>query len=74
MPPPAALLLLALLLPPPPPARATESETETGARGLRLETLVAPPRGAARSCRRRGTRCTSTTRAAWKMGASSTPR
>ncbi|XP_074785833.1 peptidyl-prolyl cis-trans isomerase FKBP11 [Athene noctua] len=45
MPPPAALLLLALLLPPPPPARATESETETGARGLRLETLVAPPEG-----------------------------
>ncbi|KAM7079909.1 LOW QUALITY PROTEIN: peptidyl-prolyl cis-trans isomerase FKBP11 [Ciconia maguari] len=42
MPPPAALLLLALLLPPPPPARAAESETETGARGLRLETLVAP--------------------------------
>uniref|UniRef100_A0A8C3C3E3 peptidylprolyl isomerase n=1 Tax=Cairina moschata TaxID=8855 RepID=A0A8C3C3E3_CAIMO len=36
MPPPAALLLLALLL---PSAAATESETESGARGLRLETL-----------------------------------
>ncbi|XP_065714937.2 peptidyl-prolyl cis-trans isomerase FKBP11 [Patagioenas fasciata] len=45
MPPPAALLLLALLLPPPPLARAAESETESGARGLRLETLVAPPEG-----------------------------
>uniref|UniRef100_A0A8B9TFV6 peptidylprolyl isomerase n=1 Tax=Anas platyrhynchos TaxID=8839 RepID=A0A8B9TFV6_ANAPL len=42
MPPPAALLLLALLL---PSAAATESETESGARGLRLETLVAPPEG-----------------------------
>ncbi|KAK2516406.1 peptidyl-prolyl cis-trans isomerase FKBP11 [Columba livia] len=46
MPSPAALLLLALLLlPPPPPARAAESETESGARGLRLETLVPPPEG-----------------------------
>uniref|UniRef100_A0A672TGX6 peptidylprolyl isomerase n=1 Tax=Strigops habroptila TaxID=2489341 RepID=A0A672TGX6_STRHB len=43
MPTPAALLLLVLLLP--PPARAAESETETGARDLRLETLVAPPEG-----------------------------
>ncbi|XP_066841497.1 peptidyl-prolyl cis-trans isomerase FKBP11 isoform X2 [Anser cygnoides] len=38
MPPPAALLLLALLLPS-AAAAATESETESGARGLRLETL-----------------------------------
>ncbi|KAK2516017.1 Fkbp11 [Columba livia] len=46
MPSPAALLLLALLLlPPPPPARAAESETESVARGLRLETLVPPPEG-----------------------------
>ncbi|XP_057262680.1 peptidyl-prolyl cis-trans isomerase FKBP11 [Pezoporus wallicus] len=42
MPSPAALLLLVLLL---PPARAAESETETGARDLRLETLVPPPEG-----------------------------
>ncbi|XP_064354672.1 peptidyl-prolyl cis-trans isomerase FKBP11 isoform X2 [Dromaius novaehollandiae] len=48
MPPPAALLLLlALLLPPPPPARAADGDgdPESGARGLRLETLVAPPEG-----------------------------
>ncbi|KAM6994096.1 peptidyl-prolyl cis-trans isomerase FKBP11 [Passerculus sandwichensis] len=46
MPFPAALLLLALLLPPPPPlCRAAESETESGARELRLETIVAPPEG-----------------------------
>ncbi|KAM8794145.1 peptidyl-prolyl cis-trans isomerase FKBP11 [Eudromia elegans] len=47
MPPPAALLLLLLaLLPPPPPARADgDGDTESGARGLRLETLVAPPEG-----------------------------
>ncbi|XP_068266748.1 peptidyl-prolyl cis-trans isomerase FKBP11 [Nyctibius grandis] len=43
MPPPAALLLLALLLP--PPARAAGTETETGDRELRLETLVPPPEG-----------------------------
>ncbi|XP_050839793.1 peptidyl-prolyl cis-trans isomerase FKBP11 [Serinus canaria] len=45
MPFPAALLLLALLLPPPPLSRAAESETETGARELRLETIVPPPEG-----------------------------
>ncbi|XP_057898178.1 peptidyl-prolyl cis-trans isomerase FKBP11 [Melospiza georgiana] len=46
MPFPAALLLLALLLLPPPPlCRAAESETESGARELRLETIVAPPEG-----------------------------
>ncbi|KAM4644202.1 peptidyl-prolyl cis-trans isomerase FKBP11 [Amazona ochrocephala] len=43
MPSPAALLVLLLLLP--PPVRAAESETETGARDLRLETLVPPPEG-----------------------------
>ncbi|XP_039559221.1 peptidyl-prolyl cis-trans isomerase FKBP11-like [Passer montanus] len=45
MPFPAALLFLALLLPPPPLSRAAESETETGARELRLETIVGPPEG-----------------------------
>ncbi|XP_061217812.1 peptidyl-prolyl cis-trans isomerase FKBP11 [Neopsephotus bourkii] len=45
MPSPAALLLLLLVLLLPPPARVAESETETGARDLRLETLVPPPEG-----------------------------
>ncbi|TRZ11717.1 hypothetical protein HGM15179_015353 [Zosterops borbonicus] len=46
MPFPAALLLLALLLPPLPLCRsAAESESETGARELRLETIVPPPEG-----------------------------
>lgn len=45
MPFPAALLFLALLLPPPPLSCAAESESETGARELRLETIVSPGGG-----------------------------
>ncbi|XP_025001454.2 peptidyl-prolyl cis-trans isomerase FKBP11 [Gallus gallus] len=48
MPSPVALLLLFALLPPSPPplhAAATGSESESGNRGVRVETIVAAPEG-----------------------------